>query len=184
MIEEEFFRIDEIEMFPEPVKSKSNSQPDWTDQRVDRLLGWFFEQELPPELRTEAVQVRPVSPHRTARSAGRWLLPLCVAVLIGCVWIVRQLPPQTVQLQTVQLLVSAPPAREVELETTSLPVTTELVSYAGSQNSFEQRSELRWTSQSYFEPDAGVWVEWSAPELVIDVETVAGIGAGVEGNAK
>lgn len=172
--------------------------PGWSDAQVDSLLTWFFAQELPPALRDPAdnsvpaprlITVASRGPVRPASRAGQWILTLCAAALAGCVWLLASLPsqqsPMAVRVPATPQLASGTPLRtwgeaeleEVELETVSLPWMVETVSYPGVQGEFAQQSELRWTSESYYEPQAGVWIEWSAPELVIEVEQIAEAGS-------
>jgi hypothetical protein len=164
-------------MLSESDRSESTN---WPEPRVERLLDWFFSQEMPAALRENAPRIAelplrsPVavtSPRRSAsRSAGYWLLPLCVLTVLGSGWILSSLPQETA-------IIAAAGARPaiVELNIDSPPLLLEQVTYAGSSGTYEQRTELRWSSQSYFEPRAGTWVEWSAPELVIDIDPIASV---------
>lgn len=165
-------------MLPEPTNTDSPHEERWTDARVERLLGWFFAEEMPPAIRDTAsapgslpVLAQPrlaKAVQKPAVTAGRWLVPVCASVLLMCGWLLWQTPQSKL---TVAAKFLRPPL--VEVEAASLPVQVEFVSYRGTAELFEQRTELRWHSHSYFEPASGNWVEWSAPELVIDVEPVA-----------
>lgn len=165
-------------MLPEPDQTES---PKWPEPRVEKLLDWFFAQELPAALREESSRITvlplrsPVAaatPHRSAnRSAGSWLLPLCALAVLGSGWMLSSLPPR----EAAMIAAAGERPAIVELNIDSPPLIVEHVTYAGVSGSFEQRTELRWSSQSYFEPSGGTWVEWSAPELVIDIDPVASV---------
>ena len=145
----------------------------WSEERVEKLLSWFFAEELPPALRdaqpappSQPVQASTAGlPARTARQSPWWLVPICVSALVGSVWMLGQTPRQHSPLNA-----AFPSITSIELELTGLPLVVEQVSFAGSNGIFQQRSELRWISHSDYDPEAGVWVEWSAPELAIDIE--------------
>lgn len=165
-------------MLPESDQTES---PDWPEPQVERLLGWFFAQELPAPLREDAPRIAdlplrsPVAAtlsHRsTNRSVGYWLMPLCALAVVGSGWMLSSLPPRPAAM-----IAAAGDRRAIiELNIDGPPLMVERVTYAGSSGSFEQRTELHWTSQSYFEPSGGTWVEWSAPELVIDIDPVASV---------
>jgi hypothetical protein len=166
-------------MSPEPNDPRSPRDERWTEPRLERLLGWFFAQELPPALRDSAAELfnlqelsrpRLANPVRqSASKAGRWLVPLCASALLCCGWLLWQSPLPRESAVVVKRM--RPPM--VEIESVGLPLQVDLVSYRGATGSFEQRTELRWTSDSSYDPATGAWVEWSAPELVIDVEPVA-----------
>lgn len=153
---------------PEPFDASHSTE--WSDERIARMLTWYFAREMPESVRAaepERPLCQPLSARQSpgvVRPVSRWLVPLCLATLIGSGWILQHSPPQAAAHGA---------ARLITLETTSLPVSTQQVSFIGDHDQFQQRSELRWTSVSSFEPATGAWVEWSAPELVIDIETVA-----------
>lgn len=165
-------------MSPEPIDPQPPQDERWTEPRLERLLGWFFAQELPPALRDSAADhhrlqelsrpslANPV--RRSAAKAGRWLVPLCASALLGCGWLLWQTPSRESAVVVKRMRQPL-----VEIESVGLPWQVDLVSYRGASGSFEQRTELRWTSDSSYDPASGAWVEWSAPELVIDVEPVA-----------
>jgi hypothetical protein len=159
-------------MLPEPDQTEFSN---WPEPRVERLLEWFFVQELPAPLRESAeLPLRlPVSTalpqHSANRSAGYWLLPLCALAVLGSGWMLSSLPSREAAL----LAAASERPAIVELNIDGPPLLVEQVRYSGSSGSYEQRTELRWSSQSYFEPRAGTWVEWSAPELAIDIDPVA-----------
>lgn len=160
-------------MTPQPDAFEPRQPTEWSDERVEQALTWFFADELPPALRDGELPPALCRPakceqsYRVARPLGRWLVPLCLATLVGS--------GVVLQRATDVLSIAAPAdsARIVRLDSTSLPLESEYVSFAGAQHQFTQRNELRWISESFFEPATGDLVEWSAPELIIDVDIVA-----------
>ncbi len=156
-------------MTPESNDPELSPAEHWTEPRLERLLDWFFTQEVPPALRDAGPVAHFVPPRRAMRQpvamGGRWLISLCAAALIGCGWLLWQLPSRELARVAKR---TPPPA--VELETASLPWQVEQVSYQGATGTFQQRIEYRWNSSSSFDPASGVWVEWSAPELAIDID--------------
>lgn len=156
-----------------PDFSETGRTIEWSDEQVEQALTWFYARELPAALREQNLQPALWRPEMTAgsraaaRPAGRWLIPLCLAALIGSGVILRRAPDM------LAVASSADASRVVRLDTTSLPLESEQFSFVGAHHQFSQRNELRWISESYFEPATGDLVEWSAPELIIDVDTIA-----------
>lgn len=158
-------------MTPEPNDPELSPAERWTEPRLERLLDWYFTQEIPPALRDAGPVARfvPSPPLRAVRqpvaTAGRWVISLCTAALVGCGWLLWQLPSGNLASVTNKMHRPA-----VELETASLPWQVEQVSYQGTTGTFQQRTEFRWHSSSSFDPASGIWVEWSSPELAIDID--------------
>jgi hypothetical protein len=151
------------------MSPNSDPPPDgaWTEPRIERLVSWFVARELPPPLRETLsnVAAAPALSRRSLQRAPGWVVPACLVPLLAGGWLISRLAPID---QSAPSLVAAPVV--VEFESPGGPIAVEQLTYAGPTGTYRQRTEWRWTARSDFVPQDGIWVEWTAPELVIDIE--------------
>jgi|GEM_PF-6916470 len=138
----------------------------WTELGLARLMERFFDEELPAES-----TARVVLSHETSRrgpgSASRWVVPLSAVIVLICGGLLSWGPRRELPLTASQRDSAA-----VEIEAFGIPFQVEQVSFAGAAGMLAQRNEWRRTTEGYYEPQSGQWVEWSTEELAIEVEPV------------
>lgn len=143
----------------------------------------------PPErVRLQNSDHHAARPDRAGNRPGRWgilaLLASAAAVLVVGVFL-RQRPDQPDSLvneasdQPGTAVVKARDAVDVEdvaLDERQAPlpmVSLKVDRYQTEVGVVEQRTHVQWTNVSVYEPDAGVEVAWSVPEIRIEVYGVA-----------
>ena len=161
----------------DPENDADQLRTQWTEQDVERLLEGFFQEELPLEIRELADDgVR--DPLRAAaeveaRPGMRWVVSAIAtaALLVALAWFIRNPDGQQNPLQ-----VETPPTipqRErnpAVAQASALPLLSLTVDrFATEVGLVEQRTALKWETVSVYQPENGVEVAWSIPEVNIEL---------------
>ncbi|MEO1995560.1 MAG: hypothetical protein ABGZ17_09820 [Planctomycetaceae bacterium] len=159
-----------------PSRDPDQRRTRWTEQDVEHLLEGFFRDEIPPQIRELADEEgnAPVRASVEARSAGRWWVSAitAAAILVTVAWFVRDSQrPQNPHLvrrpRQVQPRVEPQP---VVVQASVLPLLSLTVDrYATDVGMVEQRTALKWETVSVYQPETGVEVAWSIPEVNIEL---------------
>lgn len=147
----------------------------WTEQDVERLLEGFFQEELPPEIRELADDgvAAPVRAAPVARPGMRWVVSAVAtaALLVALAWFIRDPDRHQNPLQ-VETPRSAPAGepQPVVAQASALPLLSLKVDrFATDVGLVEQRTALKWETVAVYQPENGVEVAWSIPEVNIEL---------------
>jgi len=148
----------------------------WTEQDVEHLLEGFFREEIPAEIRDLADGDAGPLTHAPVgrRTTARWLISAfaAAAVLVSLAWLTQE----TLRQADVPLVQEQPQEPSVTdqqptvAQASALPLLSLTVDrYATDVGVVEQRTAVKWETVSVYQPESGVEVAWSIPEVDIEL---------------
>jgi len=159
----------------DPENDPEQLRTQWTEPEVEHLLEGFFQEEIPQEIRELADDgvTDPVRAAVVARPGMRWIVSAIAtsALLVALAWFLRDPDRHQNPLQ-VETPRSAPQGepQPVVAQASVLPLLSLTVDrFATDVGLIEQRTALKWETVSVYQPENGVEVAWSIPEVNIEL---------------